>query len=87
MALRITCPNCGSRPFTEFWCSGEVQAMPAGTGPEEDFDRVWMRHNKAGVQRERWYHVAGCRRWLTCERDTRTNQIVRLLGSDDLANR
>lgn len=85
MALRIPCPHCGSRPFTEFWCGGEAHPVP--DGPEDadaNFDRVWMRDNTAGVQLERWYHVGGCRRWLTCERDTRTNQIVRLLGADDL---
>jgi sarcosine oxidase subunit delta len=35
-----------------------------------------MRDNAAGPQRERWFHFAGCRRWLTIERDTRTNEIA-----------
>ena len=34
-----------------------------------------MRPNVAGVQTERWFHYAGCRRHLTVERDTRTNEI------------
>ncbi|MEO7793668.1 MAG: sarcosine oxidase subunit delta, partial [Thermoanaerobaculia bacterium] len=26
MALKLTCPNCGSRPHTEFWFGGEVES-------------------------------------------------------------
>jgi heterotetrameric sarcosine oxidase delta subunit len=26
MALRLNCPNCGSRPHTEFWFGGEVES-------------------------------------------------------------
>lgn len=81
MALRIPCPHCGSRPHTEFWCGGELRFPIAGDALEADFERVWMRDNKAGIQAERWYHVAGCRRWLTLERDTRTNRIVRSPGT------
>ncbi len=80
MALRVSCPHCGSRPFTEFWCTGEVHLVP--TGPEAieaNFERVWLRDNEAGVQLERWFHFAGCRRWITLERDIRTNEIVRLM--------
>jgi heterotetrameric sarcosine oxidase delta subunit len=40
---------------------------------EADFARVWLKRNAAGVQAERWFHHAGCRRWLTAQRDTRTN--------------
>jgi len=56
MALLITCPNCGSRAYTEYWFGGE---LPAPSAP----------------QGERWFHFAGCRRWLTVERDTRTNVV------------
>ncbi len=85
MALRLTCPNCGSRPHTEFWFGGEVEAhageaaAPAGGGDEArlaaDFARVWLRCNSYGVQRERWFHHAGCRRWHTARRDTLTNEV------------
>ncbi|TMJ95372.1 MAG: sarcosine oxidase subunit delta [Actinobacteria bacterium] len=70
MGLRIVCPTCGSRQYTEFWFGGEVPDPG-----EEEFERVWLRSNTAGLQRERWFHYAGCRRWLTVERDTRTNEI------------
>ena len=69
MGFRISCPNCGERSYTEFSLGGE---LPEG---EDDFERVWLRRNIAGVQTERWFHAAGCRRWLTVERDTVTNEI------------
>ncbi len=87
MALRLTCPNCGSRPHTEFWFGGEVET-PAEAAPstppvdaaraaalEADFARVWLRKNTYGIQRERWFHHAGCRRWHTALRDTLTNRV------------
>jgi len=91
MALKLTCPNCGSRPHTEFWFGGELE-VHAGSPPsvpdaterdpgataaaaEADFARVWLRKNSYGPQRERWFHHAGCRRWHTAERNTLTNEI------------
>ena len=76
--MRIACPNCGERSYTEFWFGGELPP-PAAEGEtlEEEFERVWLRRNVAGVQAERWFHYAGCRRWLTLERDTATNEILR----------
>ncbi len=77
MGLRIECPNCGSRPYTEFICDGEVKRarQESGDAHADDFERVWMRDNPAGLQLERWFHSAGCRRWLTVERDTVTNDV------------
>lgn len=76
MALRLDCPRCGSRPYTEFWFDSETRPLgQPGDSFEHDFERVWMRPNVAGVQQERWFHYAGCRRHLTVERDTRTNEI------------
>ena len=69
MGFLIVCPNCGERSYTEFAFGGEV---PEG---DDDYERVWLRRNVAGVQTERWFHAAGCRRWLTAERDTVTNEI------------
>ena len=77
MALRVTCPNCGPRDYTEFWFGGEL--LPHTAHGEDavstDFERVWLRVNRAGVQDERWFHHAGCRRWVVTERDTRTNDF------------
>lgn len=75
MGFLIECPNCGLRPYTEFWYEGElVTRLPDdGITDSQEFDRVWLRRNVAGVQDEEWFHFAGCRRWLTVSRDTRTN--------------
>jgi heterotetrameric sarcosine oxidase delta subunit len=76
VGFRITCPNCGERSYTEFWFGGEVP-----DSLDDDFAQAWLRRNAAGVQLERWFHAAGCRRWLTVERDTRTNRIQRVVAS------
>jgi heterotetrameric sarcosine oxidase delta subunit len=86
MALRLTCPNCGSRPHTEFWFGGEVEAHSSAAHGEPavedrgavlaaDFARVWLRTNSYGLQRERWFHHAGCRRWHATGRNTLTNAL------------
>jgi sarcosine oxidase, subunit delta len=79
MALLVPCPNCGSRPFTEFWFGGELPPRPPMPGdevnPATEVARIWYRRNVAGLQSERWYHFAGCRRWLTAQRDTSTNVV------------
>ena len=75
MSLRIPCPRCGDRAFTEFTYGGEVRPTEAAD-PDADFARVYLRANVAGIQSERWFHVMGCRRWLTLRRDTVTNRIV-----------
>jgi len=74
MSLLVPCPHCGPRPFTEFTFGGELRPIEAPDA-EADFARVYLRDNAAGVQQERWFHAAGCRRWLTIARDTRTDRI------------
>ena len=74
VSLRIPCPRCGLRPYTEFTFGGELRDWPA-EGGEEEFRRVYLRRNLPGPQVERWFHALGCRRWLTVTRDTATNRI------------
>jgi heterotetrameric sarcosine oxidase delta subunit len=74
VSLRVRCPVCGERPFTEFSFGGELRAV-SSPDPAEDFARVYLRENTAGVQRERWYHGAGCDRWVTVDRDTSANRF------------
>jgi heterotetrameric sarcosine oxidase delta subunit len=78
MSLQITCPNCGSRPIEEF-LYGEIPATPETiTDPDaRDLDRAFMHTNPEGPQTERWFHLFGCRRWLTLRRDTRTDEILK----------
>ena len=74
MSLLVPCPHCGDRPFSEFTFGGEVRPIEA-SDIEADFARVFLRENPAGVQEERWFHLLGCRRWLTVRRDTTTDRI------------
>ena len=62
------------RPVGEFTFGGERRDLEA-TDAAEDFARVYLRENAAGLQFERWFHAFGCRRWLSIERDTVTNRI------------
>ena len=52
-----------------------AEGRPRPLALEADFARVWLRRNSCGVQHERWFHHAGCRRWHTAVRDTLTNQV------------
>jgi len=76
--LWITCPTCGERPISEYRFGGELPHVPDSiTDPgERNVDWVWMHDNIDGITAERWFHVAGCRRWLTLRRDTRTDRVV-----------
>ena len=74
MGIKVPCPNCGPRDHTEFTFGGELRPMDA-SDPDEDFRRVYLRENAPGEQEERWFHLFGCRRWLTLRRDTVTNAM------------
>jgi len=76
--LWITCPTCGERPISEYRFGGELPHVPDSiTDPgERNVDWVWMHDNIDGITAERWFHVAGCRRWLTLRRDPRTDRVV-----------
>ena len=74
MGMKIPCPHCGLRPYTEFTFGGELRDLES-PDREEDFRRVYLRENAPGEQVERWFHAYGCRRWLTLRRDTVTNRI------------
>ena len=67
LSFRIDCPQCGRRSSTEFRYGGEVPV---------DWLDVWRRDNPEGPCRERWFHEAGCHRWLTLVRDTRDDRVL-----------
>ena len=83
--LVIICPHCGPRDSDEFTFGGETPPRPdvGETGPGEWRSYLYMRNNVAGPVIERWFHVSGCRRFLSVERDTISNEIgsVRDVGS------
>jgi heterotetrameric sarcosine oxidase delta subunit len=74
VSLRVACPFCGERPVAEFSFGGELRDV-SSPDPASDFDRVYLRDNVAGLQQERWYHAAGCKRWVTLSRDTTSNRF------------
>lgn len=74
MSLKIPCPRCGLRTYTEFTFGGEFRGS-GSPDAESDFERVYLMDNSPGPQEERWFHASGCRRWLTLTRDTVTNEI------------
>lgn len=75
LGLRIPCPHCGLRAFSEFGFGGEVRELESPDA-ERDFERVYLNDNAPGAQRERWFHAYGCRRWFAITRDTTTNRIL-----------
>jgi sarcosine oxidase subunit delta len=79
--ILLTCPNCGERNVAEFRFGGEYKSRPAN--PEDSAsDAAWteylyFKQNKQGVQKEWWYHRAGCGLWFLAERHTKTHQVER----------
>jgi heterotetrameric sarcosine oxidase delta subunit len=77
MTFLLRCPNCGPRDVTEFATRGEVTVRPQEQpNLRELTEYIYIRSNLAGIQREWWYHRAGCGLWFIAERDTRTNEVL-----------
>lgn len=74
----LACPRCGRRPLDEFVFGGERRPVsPTLTDPDDiDFDGVMLVDNPDGPATERWFHAAGCRRWLTVVRDTHVDRVL-----------
>jgi heterotetrameric sarcosine oxidase delta subunit len=63
----------------EFSYAGEVTKRPRQSPSLRELTSyVYFRENVAGVQREWWYHRFGCEVWFQAERDTRTNEVIRV---------
>ena len=79
MSFLLGCPSCGLRDVNEFAYAGEVTTRPRGAASLRELtDYVYFRRNVAGVQREWWQHRFGCELWFLAERDTRTNEVLRV---------
>jgi sarcosine oxidase, subunit delta len=77
--LAIPCPWCGRRADFEFTTGGEAHIERPDPGAVSDArwgEYLYVRANVKGVQRERWYHAYGCRRWFNVVRDTVTHEIT-----------
>jgi methylglutamate dehydrogenase subunit B len=76
--LRIPCPLCGERDYTEFRYGGDARRRRPALGLadiEAWHDYVFLFDNVKGPHREFWQHVLGCRQWLVVARDTSTNRV------------
>ena len=79
MSFLLPCPNCGPRDVNEFSYAGEVTKRPKQSPSLRELTSyVYFRENVAGGQREWWYHRFGCEVWFQAERDTRTNEVIRV---------
>ncbi len=78
--ILLNCPNCGPRNVQEFRFGGEHNPRPAAplaVDNAEWTDYLFLKANKLGVQKEWWYHRAGCRLWFLAERHTQSNQVLK----------
>ena len=83
MPFLVRCPHCGPREATEYVYGGEITERPAQRpGRRELCLYLYQRENAAGVQREWWFHEAGCNRWLVVERDTVTNEVHDVVAAE-----
>ena len=76
--MRIPCPSCGDRDYTEFKYAGDANKPRPLHGTNNVaawHDYVFVFENPRGVHREYWQHVLGCRQWLILERNTETNAV------------
>lgn len=75
--ILVPCPHCGPRNASEYRYVGEQRTRPdpATSGPERWRSYLYLRTNAAGWVTETWYHRAGCRRYVTIERDTVSNEV------------
>jgi heterotetrameric sarcosine oxidase delta subunit len=74
--ILLPCPWCGPRDAAEFAHSGELTPRPdPGTAaPAQWRAYLYLRANTRGWVTETWYHRMGCRRFITVERHTETNE-------------
>jgi heterotetrameric sarcosine oxidase delta subunit len=78
--LRIPCPHCGLRDYTEFSYAGDATKQRPAQGTADLrtwYEYVFLFDNPKGAHLEYWQHLEGCRQWLVLERDTATNTVGR----------
>ena len=73
----VPCPNCGPRSSSYLRNCGEVvdRPNPKNVNIEEWRSYLYLRENLASWVKETWYCRNGCRKYVTIERNTATNEI------------
>jgi heterotetrameric sarcosine oxidase delta subunit len=83
--MLVPCAWCGPRDASEFQQIGEAVARPDGENATREQWRayLYLRANPCGWTTETWYHRMGCRKFISVERHTQTNEIrsVRAAGT------
>jgi methylglutamate dehydrogenase subunit B len=76
--MRIACHYCGERDVREFDYHGDAtKKRPEDTEDVKTwYDYVYIRSNPAGSHTELWFHVHGCRAWLTVTRNTVNHEFA-----------
>lgn len=88
--LRIHCPLCGERPYTEYRYGGDASKRrpPHGVAEAQAWhDYLFLFDNPKGPHREFWQHVHGCREWLVVARDTATHVVSAVTLARDAQGR
>lgn len=92
--MRIPCCYCGERGNEEFAYLGDAtlarpQSDPTvpldAAGHKQWVDYVYLRDNPAGIHRELWQHVVGCRAWLVVTRNVRKHEVLKVEPARDVA--
>jgi heterotetrameric sarcosine oxidase delta subunit len=75
--MLVPCVWCGPRDAAEFQHIGEAVRRPdAGSATREQWRAyLYLRTNTCGWTTETWYHRMGCRKFISVERHTETNEI------------
>jgi sarcosine oxidase, subunit delta len=77
MSFVLRCPNCGPREVTDFGYGREVVRRPSSRPTFRELNAYnYFRQNRAGVQREWWFHRSGCREWFLAERNTVSGEVL-----------
>ena len=77
--MRIPCPQCGERDFSEFRYGGDASKKRPehGAGGQKTWaDYVFVFDNPKGPHEEYWQHTLGCRQWFKLKRNTATNEVI-----------
>ncbi|NCF52258.1 sarcosine oxidase subunit delta [Gammaproteobacteria bacterium] len=77
--IQIDCPYCGKRNEDEFVYGGDTGHRrpedPAGLSDAEWCEYIYSVPNTRGWANETWWHVRGCNRWITIQRNAESNEV------------
>lgn len=88
--LKIECPLCGERQYTEFRYGGDAAKRRPEHGAADLgawHDYLFLFDNPKGMHREFWQHVQGCRQWLVVVRNTASDTVAEVMLARDAQRR